>query len=115
MLQEAPRDPAGHSLSTNCFLSAPRHKQTIQVLQKDGHPSHYFCSTKYETQRTHTNSQAVGEHRLLNTANIHSSQVRCSLGFSLMLQSEWSLLGKMSLPRGYRPMSLGPQNATVMS
>lgn len=87
MLQEAPRDPAGHSLSTNCFLSAPRHKQTIQVLQKDGHPSHYFCSTKYETQRTHTNSQAVGEHRLLNTANIHSSQVRCSLGFSLMLQS----------------------------
>ena len=52
----------------------PRGKWPTQVLEKEGHPSRSFYSTKYdETQRTPTDCQAASEHGLLSMADIHGS------------------------------------------
>lgn len=54
----------------------PRGKWLMMPVleEKEGCPSRYFYSTKYnKTRRTPTDCQAARKHRLLSTAHIHSS------------------------------------------
>lgn len=68
-LQEAPRDPTGH----NQLPLTPKGKYLTQVLEKERHSAHRFCSTEYEELESFHKLPGSSKDRLLSMANIHDS------------------------------------------